>query len=152
MLLSPSRQSFYQQFNHRLQQLTEEARSQSSQEVSEGVTRNWMETIAALQAEFQTNILESSVVEADQLTGRIRSIETEIFRVLKLLPTDFLFLKSAKQPPTLRLRHQQFCDRLTAATAYSQSLLAIASPPPSSHDDDPINTITPDLDDSLIAT
>lgn len=134
MVLSPSRQFFYQQFSDQLKQLTVEAQSLSSQEISNDSTRNWIETIAALQLEFQVNILESSVMEVSELSGRVRSIETEIFRVLKLLSTDFLFLKSAKQPPTLRLRHQQFCDRLTAATAYSQSLLTLVLPPASTHE------------------
>jgi len=128
MVLSSSRQAFYQQFSDQLKRLTKEAQSLASQEVSDNSTRNWMDTIAALQAEFQVNILELSVVETDELSGRVRSIETEIFRVLKLLSTDFLFLKSAKQAPTLRVRHQQFCDRLTAATVYSQSLLTLAIP------------------------
>lgn len=128
MVLSRSRQDFYRQFSDQLARLTEEARSQSSQEVSDGVTRDWMETIATLQREFQCEVIESLEPEVSELNGRVRSIETEIFRVLKLLATDFLFLKSAKQPPTLRLRHQQFCDRLTTATAYSQAIMTLAQP------------------------
>ena len=128
MVLSRSRRDFYQQFSDRLVRLTEEARSQSSQEISDGITRDWMELIATLQQEFQHNVIDVLEPEVNELSGRVRSIETEIFRVLKLLATDFLFLKSAKQPPTLRLRHQQFCDRLTAATAYSQAILAFAQP------------------------
>lgn len=128
MVLSRSRQDFYQQFSDRLARLTEEARSQSSQELSDGISRDWMELIATLQREFQHNVIDALEPEVNELSGRVRSIETEIFRVLKLLATDFLFLKSAKQPPTLRLRHQQFCDRLTAATAYSQAIMALAQP------------------------
>jgi hypothetical protein len=128
MVLSRSRQDFYRQFGDRLARLTEEARSQSCQDVADGVTRDWMGTITSLQTEFQCEVIDSLDPEVTELNGRVRSIETEIFRVLKLLATDFLFLKSAKQAPTLRLRHQQFCDRLTAATAYSQAILALAVP------------------------
>jgi hypothetical protein len=141
MVLSRSRQDFYRQLGDQLARLTEEARSQSSQEVSDGVTRDWMETITMLQREFQCEVIESLEPEVSELSGRVRSIETEIFRVLKLLATDFLFLKSAKQPPTLRLRHQQFCDRLTAATAYSQAIMTLAQPaepdPPDQTNPDP---------------
>lgn len=127
MVLSQSRQKFYRQFGDRLARLTEEARSQSCQDVANGVTQDWMATILSLQTEFQCEVMDSLEPEVVELNGRVRAIETEIFRVLKLLATDFLFLKSAKQPPTLRLRHQQFCDRLTAATAYSQAIMALAT-------------------------
>ncbi len=153
MVLSLARQNFYRQFGDRLARLTEEARSQSSQEVSDGVTRDWMALIATLQHEFQHDVIESLEPEVNELNGRVQSIETEIFRVLKLLATDFLFLKSAKQPPTLRLRHQQFCDRLTAATAYSQAIMALAqSEAPEPSPEPPPDPATPDPTTSIPTT
>jgi len=148
MSLSPLRQQFYTRFSDRLRDSIDRAQSLAVAEIPADATRNWMEVLRGLQNDFQSEIVMNSEDLDGEASGRIRSIETEIYRVLKLLETDFLFLKSAKQPQTLRVRHQQFCDRLTAAASYSQAMLAIAAPPddparPSAEPDDPAESANP---------
>ncbi len=55
--------------------------------------------------------------------SRFQSALTEMYRLLRLLQTDLLFWRSARQSGTSTTRQQQLCDRLHSLRGYCAALL-----------------------------
>jgi len=136
MHLTTERQSFYQTFAERLQVLAQEVRRYSDVDHSNIPLQAWMMTFNELQQDFQVRVIanfDRAIITdplspghhppTHELAAKVRSIETELYRVLKLLPTDLMFLKSANQAQTVRVRWQQLSDRLAAASNFCDVLL-----------------------------
>lgn len=79
---------------------------------------------------FDQNITYLNEQELEQaIASRWQSVQTEIKREFKLLTTDILFLKSARQKPTQIKRIQSISDRVTKLIGYCQVMLASTETP-----------------------
>jgi hypothetical protein len=56
---------------------------------------------------------------------QIQSIQTEINKQLRLLETDLIFLKAARQPDTMQQRQQQIQTRVTLLLSYVTRVLEV---------------------------
>lgn len=82
-----------------------------------------------LQLWFDQNVTDLNEQELEQaISSRWQSVQTEIKREFKLLTTDILFLKSARQKPTQIKRIQSISDRITKLIGYCQVMLAPTEP------------------------
>lgn len=78
----------------------------------------------AAQSHFQTRILPLPTAELSPTReAQLRSVQTEIHRVLRLILTDILFLGAAKTPTVQSQKLQALNDRLTSILSYCQQLL-----------------------------
>ena len=57
------------------------------------------------------------------IATKLQSIQTEIAKQFRLLSTDVLFLKAARQPSTASQRQKQIGDRLTLLRQYCEVVL-----------------------------
>lgn len=80
------------------------------------------QSFQATQQHFQQQILLPSM-NLD-LPPLVRSAQTEINRILRLLSLDVAFLQSARQPETQSQRLQQVGDRLTRLQEFCDGLLS----------------------------
>jgi hypothetical protein len=87
--------------------------------------------IAQLQQNFQSDILGSYDAEGLEnqdldlrMVQRLRSLQVEIDRQLRLLAMDALFLQTARQATTVQQRQQQISDRLEQVDRYCAIVLA----------------------------
>ncbi len=82
--------------------------------------------IANLQKQFQSEILPlenySPQIVPEQMQ-RLRSLQVEMDKQLKLLAMDALFLQAARQATTVAQRQQQMSDRLTYLQRYCEGVL-----------------------------
>lgn len=77
---------------------------------------------------FQTEIVSLSEESLDEnIVSRWRSIATEMHRTFKLLSTDTIFLRSAKQSTTQQQRLKSISDRLAQLIGYCQLMLSEGS-------------------------
>ena len=80
--------------------------------------------IAQVQHWFQQQILTLNLDELpDTEAQRVRSIQVEINKQLRLVSVDVLFLQTSKQPATAKQRQQQVHDRLTMLMRYCEAIL-----------------------------
>jgi hypothetical protein len=78
----------------------------------------------AAQQLFQQEITLLDLEALDpKLALKIRSIQVEINKQMRLLATDLLFLKTARQAATASQRQQQIGDRVTLLLRYCDSIL-----------------------------
>lgn len=79
-----------------------------------------------MQQYFQQQIA-SLDLDADDLaseqSSKVRSLQTEINKQLRLLATDVMFLQTARQPLTVQQRQGQMGDRLQLLQRYCEALL-----------------------------
>jgi hypothetical protein len=81
-------------------------------------------------AEFQETFLKvqqvgSSLADWDEdLQLKAQSYQTEINKQLRLLETDLMFLKAARQPATSEQRWRMMGDRLHLLVLYCDALLS----------------------------
>jgi hypothetical protein len=69
---------------------------------------------------------DKTVDQAEELfIAQAQPLQTEINKQLRLLETDLIFLKAARQPATLQQRHQQIQTRLTLLLRYCEAILAL---------------------------
>jgi hexokinase len=61
--------------------------------------------------------------------AQAQPLQTEINKQLRLLETDLIFLKAARQPATLQQRHQQIQTRLTLLLRYCEAILVLCITP-----------------------
>lgn len=87
--------------------------------------------ISAECAQLQ-HLFESQVQELDwedwsvPRRSLLQSIRVEMHKQLRLLSTDLMFLKAAKQVETLEQRRQDIGDRLTHLQGYCDAILKLA--------------------------
>ncbi len=74
---------------------------------------------------FKTEIVSLSEESLDEnIVSRWRSIATEMHRTFKLLSTDMIFLRSAKQSTTQQQRLKSISDRLSQLIGYCRVMLS----------------------------
>ena len=82
-----------------------------------------------LQLWFDQNVTDLNEQELEEaISSRWQSVQTEIKREFKLLTTDILFLKSARQKSTQIKRMKSISDRVTKLIGYCQVMLASTEP------------------------
>lgn len=81
------------------------------------------ETLARAQQIFQQimNLPDESL--APEVAARWQSVQTEVYRALRLLNTDILFLRSSKGAATSERRLTAVGDRLEQIIGYCQVIL-----------------------------
>ena len=73
---------------------------------------------------FQEQIASLDLESLDpKLALKVRSIQVEINKQMRLLATDLLFLKTARQAATASQRQQQIGDRVTLLLRYCAAVL-----------------------------
>lgn len=78
-----------------------------------------------VQQVFQTEILILSGEELEaSIAPRFQSIQTEVYRSLRLLETDFLFWRTSRQAATSQQRLVVLENRLEALIGYCQAAIA----------------------------
>ncbi len=79
--------------------------------------------VAKLQQVFQDHIATLSGDQADEPeASRLKSLQVEIDKQLRLLGLDINFLQAARQSATAQQRRSQMGDRLTLLTTYYAAL------------------------------
>jgi hypothetical protein len=114
--ISPHQLPAYQQF----QRLVMGAQQSCDMTPIDAV--NIGKTVQTIAIYFRDQILTATTTEDDPH----HAIQVEINKQLRLLKTDGLFLRSAKQPTTQEQRLQQMRDRLTLLQRYCEMILAAA--------------------------
>jgi hypothetical protein len=109
----------YQQFQQSLQVL------QLKLTNSDVVSGTLQSEMAQLQLQFQQISLSLHDLEQSQANLQIEAIQTEISKQLRLIQTDLVFLKAARQPATVEQRQQQMQTRLEQLLNYCSAALAI---------------------------
>lgn len=85
--------------------------------------------LAKLQDYFQTEILPlDSQTLSDDTGSRLHALQVEMNKQLRLIGTDALFLRAAKQPDTVQQRLRQIGDRLQLLKRYCDGVLELVSP------------------------
>lgn len=85
--------------------------------------------LANLQDYFQTQILPLDMQALSDETGlRLHALQVEMNKQLRLIGTDALFLRAAKQPDTVQQRLRQIGDRLQLLKRYCDGVLELGSP------------------------
>jgi hypothetical protein len=104
------------QVYHELQQIILRCRSELTSDNRSMIA----ETVQTIENCFRQQIL------ATRLDDDVHhSIHVEINKQLRLLKTDCLFLRSAKQPHIVNQRLQQMADRLVLLERYCEMILAV---------------------------
>ena len=82
------------------------------------------ETFARVEQIFQSQIMSLPDDSLDpEIASRWQSVQTEIYRALRLLKTDIMFLRSSKQAATAEQRLAAVGDRLEKIIGYCQVIL-----------------------------
>jgi hypothetical protein len=77
-----------------------------------------------LQQIFQGRILSLNLDELKpELEQRVRSIQVEINKQLRLLGMDMMFLQAARQPETLQQRQNQILERVYMLKRYCEMVI-----------------------------
>jgi hypothetical protein len=66
-------------------------------------------------------LTEENIESSEQ--PRVRSIQTEISKQLRLLEMDVMFLQGARQPATAKARLDGICDRIQTLIQYCDAIL-----------------------------
>jgi hypothetical protein len=72
---------------------------------------------------------ETADQASESFIAQAQPLQTEINKQLRLLETDLIFLKAARQPVTLQQRHQQIQTRLTLLLRYCEAILVLCITP-----------------------
>ena len=72
---------------------------------------------------------ETADQASESFIAQAQPLQTEINKQLRLLETDLIFLKAARQPATLQQRHQQIQTRLTLLLRYCEAILVLCITP-----------------------
>lgn len=84
--------------------------------------------VEAAQQIFQEQVLPLELDDLDPtIAAKLQSIQTEIAKQFRLLSTDVLFLKAARQATTASQRQQQIGDRLRLLRQYCEVMLGQAA-------------------------
>lgn len=112
-MLPNSHQSTYNDFRRRLQAIQTELDK-----------RTLKATVGELQKIVQGELKSLNLEEIDPaLQSRVRSLEVEIDKQLRLLNIDVTFLQTAKQPETVQNRLNQVRARVETLIHYCNILL-----------------------------
>lgn len=110
----------YQEFKKALEQLQETI---SNTEIEAAGLRNQLQTVQQL---FQQQI---ATLQADELApnhiARWQSLQTEIYKQMRLLQTDVMLLLSSRRSATSQRRTSEVSNRLNTLIQYCEALLQL---------------------------
>ena len=87
-------------------------------------TDGLQETFERVQQIFQSQIMSLPDDSLNsEIASRWQSVQTEIYRALRLLKTDIMFLRSSRQAATAEQRLAAVGDRLEKIIGYCQVIL-----------------------------
>lgn len=117
-MLPPSQSQHYQEFQQALEQLRDRMASPdlgvaTILEPFQQVKQLYYDRIASLSAD---NV-------APDLASRWQSVQTEIYKQMRLLETDMMLLQASRSSATFNSRVSSVSDRLNTLIQYCQSLL-----------------------------
>ena len=116
----PDQQAAYQQVYDRFQPLLQRLQ----QAVEAGDRDSLNSAFQEAQQLFQQQIVPLDLEALDQPRSlKVRSIQVEINKQMRLLATDLLFLKTARQSATASQRQQQIGDRVTLLLRYCAAVI-----------------------------
>jgi hypothetical protein len=119
MLTSRHRQ-VYNSFLQALQTL------QTNLEQPEIPRASLQENFARVQQVFEQDVLALTAAELDAQTApRWQSLQTEIYRAMRLLQTDRIRWQVARQAETARTRREEARDRVEQLIRYCQAILEV---------------------------
>lgn len=120
LMLSPLHEQLYRQLRADLAKLQSQVEAEFSVEVLRPPA-------AELEQQFQTLLtFESECSETElELTqvNRLRSLQTEIHKQLRVLHSDLSFLAAARKAETRQKRRSQIGDRLRLLISYCDAIL-----------------------------
>jgi hypothetical protein len=123
----------YIEFEHQLQHL------QTLVTLANPDFREIQACFLEVQQAFQMHIAQPNWANLSEIdASRLSAVHTEIYKQLRLLATDVMFLQAARQPLTRQQRQAQMRDRLILVQRYCQAILATASPDPGGEDAQPM--------------
>jgi hypothetical protein len=94
----------------------------AAQQALQGDQAQLAQAIAQLNAVFQAQVQPLDLDNwPSQSRSLLQSLRVEMHRQLRLLATDLLFLKTAKQAETLAQRHREMGDRLKHLQDYCEA-------------------------------
>lgn len=119
-MLPPSQRECYKQLQQVLNQLQETA---TAPELEMAVLRDQFQDVQQL-VQSQIAILNADEVEADNASRRL-SLQTEIYKQMRLLETDLMLLQASRSSATSRLRRANVSDRIKTLIQYCDGLLQL---------------------------
>ena len=84
-------------------------------------------TFAANLSSLQQLLRQGFAADLAALEAKVQPLQIEINKQLRLLETDAVFLKAARQPTTIQQRSQQIQSRVSLLLSYCESILAICA-------------------------
>lgn len=119
-MLPPSQRKCYQEFQQALEQLQLTA---SAPKLDVVALRNDFQDV---QQRFQSQIAN---LNADDLApnhaSRWQSVQTEIYKQMRLLETDLMLLQASRSAATSRSRAASVSDRIKTLIQYCEALLQL---------------------------
>lgn len=110
----------YQEFQGALKQL------QTMLDIADGEKTELREGFQNVQQLFQHQIVTLSTDELDSdCIPRWQSLQTEIYKQMRLLQTDMMLLQAARNPATSQHRISGLRDRINTLIKYCQALLQL---------------------------
>lgn len=119
-MLPPSQRECYNQFQQVLNQLQDTA---TTLELEVAVLRDQFQDVQQL-FQSQIAILSADEVEAED-ASRWLSLQTEIYKQMRLLQTDLMLLQASRSSATSRLRKANVSDRIKTLIQYCDGLLQL---------------------------
>lgn len=119
-MLQLSHRQGYQEFQQALEQMRKRAAATELDEVA------LQENFQDVQQLFQSNIASLSVNDLlPDYESRWQSIQTEIYKQMRLLGTDVMLLQASRSSATSQTRQTGLCDRINTLIHYCEALLQL---------------------------
>jgi hypothetical protein len=84
-------------------------------------------TFAADLSSLQQLFQQGFAADLAALEAKVQPLQIEINKQLRLLETDAVFLKAARQPATIQQRSQQIQSRISLLLSYCESILSLCA-------------------------
>lgn len=119
-MLPPSQRECYNQLQQVLKQLQKTA---TAPEIEVAALRDQFQDVQQL---FQSQIATMSADDLDaDYASRWQSLQTEIYKQMRLLETDLMLLQASRSSATSRLRTANVSDRIKTLIQYCDGLLQL---------------------------
>jgi hypothetical protein len=117
-MLQPSHHQRYQEFKQVLEELHKTVNAKDSESLAlheqfQEIKQLFLSEVANLSADdFAVDIM-----------SRWQSIQTEIYKQMRLLETDLMLLQASRSPATAQTRTASVCDRISTLIRYCEALM-----------------------------
>ncbi|HEY9794227.1 MAG TPA: heterocyst frequency control protein PatD [Leptolyngbyaceae cyanobacterium] len=119
-MLQLSHRQGYQEFQQALEHMRKRAAATELDEVA------LQENFQDVQQLFQSKIASLSVNDLlPDYESRWQSIQTEIYKQMRLLGTDVMLLQASRSSATSHTRQAGLCDRINTLIHYCEALLQL---------------------------